>query len=72
MYNVSYKCGINEGQYLFARLRIDERDHECFYLEQVSDVGDGTVRETRMHYHDLNSLMVPTGKIAVTHFFKKK
>ncbi len=48
----------NNG-YLFVRLRVDANNKECYYAQRISD--NGTLREIRMHYNDLEGLLIPSG-----------
>jgi len=45
-----------DNGYLFARLKVDANDRECYYAQRIGE--DGTLNDIRMHYHDLGDLLV--------------
>lgn len=60
------------GTYKLARLRIDKNDNECYYAQfpyhsiKTKRFGRSKttlkLKETRLHYHDLEGLLVSEGR----------
>lgn len=56
-----------DNGYLFARIKVDEKDHQCYYAQRPDQ--NGNLTDVRMHYHDLEGLLVP-GQAGLRHEFQ--
>ena len=56
-----------ENGYLFARIKVDPKDHQCYFAQKPDK--NGNLTDIKMHYHDLEGLLVQ-GQNCIRHDFE--
>lgn len=55
-----------DNSYLFARIKVDPNDHQCYYAQRPDQ--EGNLTDVSMHYDDLEGLLIQ-GRTGLRHDF---